>query len=167
MENKKQIKLLVISVVILIIGFLFCTAGIALKIENNFDNLVIKIWRNVMSKSAKSLFYFSLYLFVLGLILLLIPNVLLTLFKFPATNEVWIRVVGMLVLILGYYYLQSSKNEINKFFQWTVYARSAVLVFFIVFVLLGLAPTILILFGLIDAVAALWTQLSIRADKRA
>ncbi len=120
-----------------------------------------------MSKSARSLFVFSVYLFALGIILIVIPNVLLSLFKVPETNEVWIRVVGMLVFILGFYYFQASKSEIKKFFQWTVYGRTAVLVFFIVFVLLDFAPPILILFGFIDAVAALWTQLSLRSEKQA
>ena len=120
-----------------------------------------------MSKSAWSLFVFSIYLFVLGVIFIVIPNVLLSLFTFPETNEVWIRVVGVLVFILGYYYFQASKSEIKKFFQWTVYARTAVLIFFIVFVLLDFAPPILIMFGFIDAVAALWTQLSLRSEKQA
>ena len=118
-----------------------------------------------MSKSARSIFVFSLYLYVLGAILVLIPNVLLRLFLFPATNEVWIRVVGMLVFLLGFYYFQVARNELRKFFQWSVYARSAVLLFFIAFVIAGLAPPVLILFGIIDAAAAIWTQLSLRSEK--
>jgi len=119
-----------------------------------------------MSKSARSLFVFSVYLFILGMILIVIPNVLLRLFALQETNEVWIRVVGMLVFILGFYYYQASRSEIKKFFQWTVYGRTAVLIFFIVFVLLDFAPLTLILFGFIDAVAALWTQLSLRSEKQ-
>jgi hypothetical protein len=122
---------------------------------------------NTMSKSARSVFVFSLYLFVLGIILVVIPNNLLDIFSVPRTNEVWIRVVGMLVLILGFYYFQASRNEIKIFLQWTVYVRIAVLLFFIAFVILGFAPPILILFGFIDAIAALWTQLSLRSEKQA
>jgi len=118
-----------------------------------------------MSKSAKTLFVFSLYLYVLGAILVLVPNVLLRLFFFPATNEVWIRVVGMLVFLLGFYYFQVARNELKKFFQWTVYARSAVLLFFIGFVIAGLASPLLILFGVIDVAGAIWTQLSLRSEK--
>jgi len=124
------------------------------------------IGENTMSKSARSVFVFSLYLFVLGIILIVIPNNLLDMFSMPKTNEVWIRVVGMLVLILGFYYFQASRSEIKIFFQWTVYVRIAVLLFFIAFVLLGFAPPILILFGFIDAIAALWTQLSLRSEKQ-
>jgi hypothetical protein len=119
-----------------------------------------------MSKSARSLFVFSIYLFILGAILILIPNVLLSIFAFPETNEVWIRVVGLLIFILGFYYFQASKSEMKDFFQWTVYARASVLIFFIIFVLLGFASPVLILFGFIDAVAALWTQLSLRSEKQ-
>ncbi len=125
------------------------------------------IGENTMSKSARSVFVFSLYLFVLGIILVVIPNNLLDVFSMPRTNEVWIRVVGMLVLILGFYYFQASRSEIKIFLQWTVYVRIAVLLFFIAFVLLGFAPPILILFGFIDAIAALWTQLSLRSEKHA
>lgn len=39
-----------------------------------------------------------------------------------------------------------------------------VLLFFIAFVIAGLAPPILILFGVIDFAAAMWTLLAIRAD---
>ena len=118
-----------------------------------------------MSKGARSVFVFSLYMFVLGIILIVIPNFLLALFSLPKTNEVWIRVVGMLVLILGFYYFQASRSEIRIFFQWTVYVRIAVLIFFIAFVLLDFAPPILILFGFVDAAAALWTQLSLRSER--
>ena len=118
-----------------------------------------------MSKSAKSLFVFSLYLYVLGAILVLIPNVLLRLFLFPPTTEVWIRVVGMLVFLLGFYYFQVARNELKKFFQWSVYARISVLFFFIAFVVAGLAHPLLILFGVIDVAGAIWTQVSLRSEK--
>ena len=119
-----------------------------------------------MSKSARSVFVFSIYVLVLGIILIVIPNVLLGLFALPETNEVWIRVLGVVILILGFYYLQASKSEIKIFFQWTVYGRAAVPIFFIIFVLLDFAPPVLILFGFIDAVAALWTQLCLRSEKQ-
>ena len=51
----------------------------------------------------------------------------------------------MLVFILGYYYFKASKNAVKKVFQWTVYGRTAVLIFFIVLVLLDFVPSILIL----------------------
>jgi hypothetical protein len=120
-----------------------------------------------MSKSATSVFVFSIYLFVLGPLLVVIPNVLLSLFGIAKTDEVWIRVVGMLVLILGYYYNHAARQEYKSFFRCTVYARIGVLVFFIGFVAVGLAPASLILFGVVDAAAALWTAFALRADSSA
>ena len=120
-----------------------------------------------MSKSAKSMFVFGLYLLVLGAILVLIPNALLRLFFFPPTTEVWVRVVGMLVFLLGFYYFQVGRNEVKRFFQWSVYARISVLFFFIGFVIADLAPPVLILFGIVDAAAAIWTQVCLRSEKTA
>ena len=145
--------------------------GIYRIAETAAGMIVRKIYKqekrgDIMSKSARSLFIFSLYLFLLGTVLIVIPNVLLTIFWFPETKEVWIRIVGMLVFILGFYYFQASRNEIKKFFQWTVFGRIAVFIFLLVFVLLNFTPPTLIIFGVIDAVAAIWTQLCLLSDKK-
>ena len=112
-----------------------------------------------MSKAALSVFVFGIYAVVLGITLMIIPNVLLAIFGIPATTEVWIRVVGMLVFLLGYYYIQASKNEkeMISFYRWSVHARSSVIIFFIIFVLFGLVKPILILFGVVDLAGSIWT----------
>lgn len=118
-----------------------------------------------MSRSAVSVLVFAVYLFLLGVTLLVAPNLLLRLFGFPETAEVWIRVVGMLVTVLGFYYLQASRHELTAFLRATVYGRFSVLAFFVAFVLLGLAPAVLILFGVIDAAGATWTAACLRAER--
>ena len=120
-----------------------------------------------MNKSSLSVFVFGIYLIGLGAILLVVPNLLLGIFAFPETQEVWVRVVGMLVFILGFYYATAGRNGLTAFLRVTVYGRMAVLLFFTAFVLLDFAPPVLILFGAIDAAGALWTALSLRADARA
>lgn len=47
----------------------------------------------------------------------------------------------------------------------TVFGRFAVLLFFVAFVLLDFAPPVLILFGVIDAAAAIWTAIALRAEE--
>ncbi len=79
-----------------------------------------------MSKSAFSLRVFSIYMFALGLILVIVPNLLLSIFGFLETHEVWIRVVGALVLILGYFYYMASRIELQIFFRWSIAARLSV-----------------------------------------
>ena len=117
-----------------------------------------------MSKSALSLFVFSIYLYLLGLILVVTPDTLIRIFKFPETDGLWIRVVGMLVIILGFYYSHAARAEFRPFFVWTVIGRTSVLLFFVAFVIAGLAPPTLILFGVIDFAAAMWTLLAMRSD---
>ncbi len=118
-----------------------------------------------MSNSAKSVFVFGIYLVVLGITFVVIPNVQLALFRLPVTDEVWIRVVGMLLILLAFYYIQAARKELTDFFQWTVYARASVILFFITFVVLGLAQSTLILFGVVDLLAAVWTHLALRSSK--
>ena len=116
-----------------------------------------------MSKAATSVLVFSIYLFFLGAILVAVPNLLLRVFGFPETGDVWIRVVGVLVLVLGYYYCNAARNDVTAFLRWTVHGRFSVLAFFGVFVLLDFAPPTLILFGIIDAAAATWTAFALRS----
>ena len=70
-----------------------------------------------MSQAAKSLFVFGLYLCGLGLILLLVPNLLLRVFGVPPTNEVWIRVDGMFVPCLSFYYVKAARSELTDFIR--------------------------------------------------
>ena len=111
---------------------------------------------------AFTLRIFAYYLFALSAALMLAPNVLLGLFGIPTTSEVWIRVVGMLVGFLGYYYLRASRAGLHAFYAWTVPARMSVLVFFGAFVALGHAPAALLVFGAVDALAAFWTWHALR-----
>ena len=118
-----------------------------------------------MSKSALSMFVFGLYVAVIGIIMMVVPNFLLNAVSRTSTTEVWIRVVGLLLLYLGFYYTQAARKEMTDFFRWTVYTRSTVIVFFAVFVLLGFAGPPLIMFGVIDLLGAIWTGLALRSPK--
>ena len=118
-----------------------------------------------MSKAAKSILVFGIYLVVIGLGFLVAPNTPLALFGLPTTNEPWIRVVGLLLLILAYYYVQTARSEMQPFFRWTVHTRPLVLVCFIVFVALGLAQPMLIGFGVVDLLGAIWTGLALRSSQ--
>jgi len=47
---------------------------------------------------------------------------------------------------------------------WTVPVRLSVIVFFAAFVFAGLAPPVLLLFGAVDFVAAVWTWYHLRRE---
>jgi len=117
-----------------------------------------------MSKAAVSMLVFGIYLVILGVILLVIPNVMLTLFAYPTTTEVWIRVLGLVVAILGYYYIVAARSELTSFFEASVRGRPAVIVCFSGLVVLSLAKPVLILFGAIDVLGAIWMGLALRSS---
>ena len=119
-----------------------------------------------MSKSALSLYVFGIYLVVLGIVVVTIPNVLLGIFGMPQTNEVWIRIVGVLVLVLAFYYTQAARKELTGFIILTVYTRATFILFLTAFVLLGFSSPVLILFGVADLLGALWTGTALRSDRK-
>jgi len=110
-----------------------------------------------MTRSARSIFVFGCYVIALGLMMLLAPNRLLGFFNQPETTEVWIRCAGMLLLLLGAYYLLAARAGLTQFFLWTVWGRSLVILFFMAFVALKMAPPIFLAFGLADLAGAAWT----------
>jgi hypothetical protein len=100
-----------------------------------------------------------------GAALLLAPGLMLAATGLPPGGELWIRVLGMVVIFLGYYYLRAAREELTAFFRWTVHTRPWPLVVFIVLVAVGRAEPVLILFGVGDLLGALWTALALRASR--
>ena len=114
-----------------------------------------------MSAAARSVFVFGLYLMGLGVVLLFAPNMLLGAFGMPSTTEVWIRVVGMLVLIIGFLDVVAGRTDLVPLFRASVLARGLVPVVFVAFVIEG-APVQLLLFGAADLAGAVWTAVALR-----
>ena len=101
-----------------------------------------------MSKAAVSSFVFGIYAILLGSICILFTNSFLNFFSFPPTEEVWFKVMGMLILHYGTYFILAARNEMDTFFKWSVYPRSSVIIFLLIFVLADLVKPIILLFGL-------------------
>ena len=118
-----------------------------------------------MSSAARSVYVFGIYLIVIGGILMGSPNTLLAVLGIPATTEPWIRFAGMLVMVIGMLDVACARTEQIGFMRATVYTRIFAFLTFVVFAVLGIAPAILILFGVIDAAAALWTFTALRSVK--
>ena len=116
-----------------------------------------------MSKAARSMTVFGIYLIANAVVLIITPNTLLGLLRLAPTTEPWIRVLGVVAGVLGGYYVAAARQELTGFFRATVWGRPIVLLGFLILVVLRLAPPILIVFGLIDTAGALWTRAALRS----
>jgi len=115
-----------------------------------------------MSGPARTIYYFAFYMVMAGVVLIVIPRIPLAVFGLPEEGVAWIRILGLLVLILACYYLTLARNEVTAFFRVSVRARVAVPFIFLGFALLGWVEPILILFGLADLAGGVWTGVALR-----
>jgi uncharacterized protein YjeT (DUF2065 family) len=79
-----------------------------------------------MSPAARSVQIWGLYALAIGLFSALFPNALTALLQVPSTDEPWLRLVGVLAMAIGVYYLGGAKAEANAFFEATVVGRLVV-----------------------------------------
>ncbi len=117
-----------------------------------------------MSRATISIFVFGVYAMLAGLGFIFIPNVLLSLFGLPATNEVWIRVVGLLAFFVGGYYLVAARNDLIPYYQASVVFRIPFASGLFLFVLLGYSKPGLAIIGVVDILGAVWTWWGLRSE---
>jgi hypothetical protein len=116
-----------------------------------------------MNRASRSILVFGIYLVATALLLVSTPNTLLGVLRVAPTTEPWIRILGIVVGVLGGYYIAAARAELTPFFRATVWGRSVVLAALCFLAVLKLAPPILIGFGIIDALGALWTWSALRS----
>ncbi len=115
-----------------------------------------------MSRAAISILVFGFYILLNGIMLIVAPNTLLATLHQPPTQEPWLRVFGAVVFVLGLYYVQATRQEVVPFFRFTTWGRPLLLLILILFAILRIAPSIMVLFGVIDVAGAIWTMMALR-----
>lgn len=108
--------------------------------------------------APKTVQYFGYYLVLVSATLIFAPNMLLSMLQIEETREPWIRIVGILVACLSVYYIRMGKSGNDDFAETSVYVRLSVLVSFVILAVMAIAPWQLVGFGVVDALAALWTR---------
>jgi len=106
------------------------------------------------------------FLLITGLQLVFVPNMLLEMFGFETTTEVWVKVLGVVVLALCVLYAGILLHGNEEVIRFSVYARSTAVVGFILLVLTGMAKANLIAFAGIDLVTAIWTWLELGRNRQ-
>jgi hypothetical protein len=113
-------------------------------------------------KPKTTIFLFGIYVALLGLSLLIIPDTVLSVFRFPSDQGYMVRVLGSVVMVLGFYYIQAARDDSISFFRSSVWGRTMILVLFTALVAAGNAQPQLVLFGMVDALGALWTARALK-----
>ena len=119
-----------------------------------------------MASAATTIKLFGVYVILTGLTLLLTPNLLLALFGTPEAKEIWIRVLGALAIVVGYYYWACAAGNARAFFAASVQGRFLFFALGLALIVLAGAPWTLALFGLVDVAGAVWTLAALRAEAK-
>ena len=114
------------------------------------------------SQRYTSLLVQAIYVILTGLQLIFVPNMLLGMFGFDGTSEIWIKALGIVVLPLSAVYYAISKQGNREVVFSTIISRGFVGVGFILLVLSGQAKSSLILFAGVDIATAVWTWLELK-----
>ncbi|GAB4240187.1 MAG: hypothetical protein Tsb0034_16520 [Ekhidna sp.] len=110
-----------------------------------------------MTKSAKTIWLFGIYLIIEGLFLMLAPSWVLETIGLPEADSIWRTILGFVVALLGYYYVQNARSNLVAFFGFTVQVRVAQFVFFIWLYLFDQGTIALVGFSFIEFMAGMWT----------
>ncbi len=117
-----------------------------------------------MTPAARSIYYFSFYVLAAGIPMVLAPQLILQVLGFPIEGLDWIRFLGVVVLIVGYYYFNLGRSGIVPFFRWSVQMRILILPVFIALILVFHMKPFYILFVVPDFLGALWTWSALRRE---
>jgi hypothetical protein len=118
-----------------------------------------------MHPAAASIKYFGLYVVLTGIGLMLAPGLVLAPLGIPTPTEVWIRVVGALASVVGYYYWHCASVGAVDFFHATVRGRMAFAALMVLLIVLIAAPVALLLFAAVDLAGAAWTAWALRQSR--
>ena len=116
-----------------------------------------------MSSATRSMAVWTVYVLLLGAILLVIPNVLLSIFQIEETDEAWIRIAGLLLLGYGAYYWTAVQAEFTALYRMSVWVRWGIFAGLVVLAF-TVGPWQLVLFASIDFLGALWTMYALRTE---
>ena len=111
-----------------------------------------------------SLIVFGGYVTLMGLVLMLVPKLILPLVGLSINGEVWIRLLGFVLLCSSVYYIGAGRLQWLPFARWTIYTRLAAPVVVVALIFANIAPLQMASFGMADCLGGLWTWWAIRHD---
>lgn len=117
-----------------------------------------------MKQSTLSILVFAIYMAILGIAFVFVPVPFVTFFGFATPDPLWIRIFGVVIGVLAFYYAMAIREKAYRFYYWTSLGRLVLLPAYAVFVLLGIAPWITLVFGVFESGCAVWTGIALRRE---
>ncbi len=117
--------------------------------------------------AALSIKVFGVYASFSGLGLILMPEFVLGNFGIAAPQDIWVRVLGALGFVIGFYYWICGSAGSEPFFKASVIGRLTFAVLSGYLVVAYQGPWQLMLFAAADVGGALWTLSGLRRAKAA
>ena len=102
----------------------------------------------------------------MGVLVWVIPEQFISIFKLPEIPVAWLRVIGLLAIILGSYDIVSGRNNLQPLIKASIYMRLFFFAGIIVLVVSGQMPKEVIPLGITDLLGAVWTILALKAETK-
>lgn len=115
-----------------------------------------------MTKAARTVWIFGIYLLIEGVFLMVAPSTILDAIGMPSSDSVWRVILGFVVAVLGYYYIRNAKANLIPFFGFTVQIRVLQFGFFIWLYFFERGTLALAGFSFIELVAGVWTYSALK-----
>lgn len=109
-----------------------------------------------MAKTYKSVYVQMVYSGVTGLLLIMVPNFVMSLMGLEPTDEKIVYVLGLLAISLSFYYYQIAKEGSKKVVMGTVYGRYFFAGSVIALATIEILPLLIIPMMLFEASLAYW-----------
>ena len=112
----------------------------------------------------KSLYVQMIFVVVSGIPAVLVPNFFLTLTGFPPSTDIWIRVLGLLLLAIAPYYYNMARHGNVPVVRATVQGRIFFSIGLLVLVGLDLATWPMAVLAVSELLLAGWTAWELRQN---
>jgi len=118
-----------------------------------------------MTSAGRSVFVFGIYVLVMGLAVTFAPAAILALLRFPPAADEWIRMVGLLSLVVGVYDVVSGRSNAMANIRASVPIRFGFATGCCALVALRMMPLSLLPIAAIDVAGAVWTAVALRGER--
>ncbi len=115
-----------------------------------------------MNPACKTIYLFGFYPLLAGLSMILAPALPLQILGWPVEGLDWIRMLGVVTMIVGYYYIQLGRNDVLDFCRYSAQMRIIIPFVFTAMVLVFDMNPLYIALTAVDFLGGMWTATALR-----